>query len=147
MMKLMEIKQGTMNVLESWRLVLRRIHTRIILVSTLLIWVSAAWLCRLAEARFALLNCRLGDPTLHYDMIDMLWLIPVTMTSIGYGDITPQSYIDRFIAVFVGFYGMVISAFLVDALNSILQITRREKVICEWSEIRIQCNYSTKLPS
>lgn len=128
MMKLMEINRGTM-VLESWRLVWRRFSSQIIVGSVVMLWLIAAWLCRLAEARFALLTCRLDDESIRYNIIDMLWLIPVTMTTIGYGDMTPQSGTGRVIALFVGFYGIVASAFLVGALHDILMTTRRERVI------------------
>lgn len=116
---------------ESFRLVLRhymRKNASKIMSSLILFcWVSVAWVIRLAEARYGILNCCLEK--VNYTYLDMLWLVPITMTTIGYGDMSPKSSIGKIFALLIGFFGIVASAVLVGMCTGILTMTRRERLI------------------
>ena len=109
----------------------------VVLIQVTIVWFGAAWILHLAEARHALLNCDMQETS--YDYYDMVWLVPITLTTIGYGDIVPKSFIGRFTMLCVGFYGLVATAHLVSIVTGGLNMTRRERQILnllESSELR-----------
>ena len=124
--KLININMTTMT-LESWRLIWRRFAAEIIVFQVIGMSVIGAWCLRLAEGRFAILTCSLDQVKFSFN--DMFWLVPITMTTIGYGDIYPVSKIGKIVALVIGFFGIVVSAFLVSIICNLFLMTRRERVI------------------
>ena len=95
------INFGTLSF-ENFRMIYRHyVHqyaVEITVISMIITWTLFAWLVRLAEARFGILTCLIGHPNVFYNYKDMLWLVPITMTTIGYGDIYPVSWFGRLVA-------------------------------------------------
>ena len=52
-------------------------------------WFFVAWMIRLAEAQY---NYSQGSNEGVSAFLDTLWLVPITFTTIGYGDFYPRSY-------------------------------------------------------
>ena len=126
------INFGTLSF-ENFRMIYRHyVHqyaVEITVISMIITWTLFAWLVRLAEARFGILTCLIGHPNVFYNYKDMLWLVPITMTTIGYGDIYPKSLMGQFFIVCVGFYGLVVTAHLVSVVTGGLNMTRRERQV------------------
>jgi len=116
---------------ESKRLIFRNYMSqfpgRIMLVVVISNWLTMAWCIRLAEARADLrsgmmMQCK-------YGFTDMIWMVPITFTTIGYGDVYPKSMFGRIFAIWVGGSGIILSAVLVGLTTDKLTMTRREKLI------------------
>ena len=89
----------------------------------------SAWLLHLAEARHGLHKCILHHEDVFYEMSDMLWMVPVTMMTVGYGDVTPKSAVGKTICIFVGAYGLVVSARIVIKYANKTKMTKRERIV------------------
>lgn len=88
-------------------------------------WVIMAWCLRLTEAReYIITGSEIG-----HDFKDMLWLVPITFTTIGYGDFYPHSIIGRVCVLWIGFSGIVSAAILVTVMTDMLTMTRRERLL------------------
>ena len=94
---------------------------------TALIWFLSAWLLSLAEATHGLHNRTLQD--MNYTVDAMLWLVPVTMMTVGYGDYYPVSAVGKLICIFVGFYGLIASARMVVIHVNKTKMTKRERIV------------------
>ena len=93
------------------------------------IWFISAWLLSLSEARHGLHECTLHKDDVHYKIRDTLWMIPVTMMTVGYGDMVPVSLEGKAICILVGAYGLVISAKMVLIHAEKTKMTKRERII------------------
>lgn len=61
------------------------------------------------------------------NMRNPFWLSIVTMTTVGYGDFYPKSYISRVIGIICSFYGVyIVSLFVVTQVN-FLEMTKSEE--------------------
>lgn len=60
---------------------------------------------------------------------ESIYLIPITMMSIGYGDYYPCSNIARTICCIAGVCGLICTAILIAVLSRKLQMTRRERYL------------------
>lgn len=67
-----------------------------------------------------------GDNDLQ-SLINCFWLIIVTMTTVGYGDLYPKSHLGRFIGVVACIIGMLIVSLIVVSLAVIAEFTLEEK--------------------
>ncbi|KAG5672749.1 hypothetical protein PVAND_002846 [Polypedilum vanderplanki] len=63
----------------------------------------------------------------HANLLNSMWLIAITFLSVGFGDIVPNTYCGRGIAVSTGIMGAGCTAFLVALLSRKLELTRAEK--------------------
>jgi len=62
----------------------------------------------------------------HY--FSSLWCIAITMTTVGYGDMTPESHAGRMVAVASVAFGTCLVALLVAAVHQSMQFTNNEEV-------------------
>jgi len=67
-----------------------------------------------------------GDNDLQ-SLLSCFWLIIITMTTVGYGDIFPKSHLGRFIGVVACIIGMLIVSLMVVSLAVIVEFTNEEK--------------------
>ena len=103
-------------------------------------WFFVANLIRLAEYQWLLreLNDFSGDedpltnPMPSNDLTSItecLWLVPITFTTIGYGDVSPESSAGRVFAVWLGLLGALCTSIMVGIMSDKLTMNRREKMM------------------
>lgn len=63
----------------------------------------------------------------HANLLNTMWLTAITFLSVGYGDIVPNTYCGRGIAVFSGLKGAGCTALAVAVIARKLELTRAEK--------------------
>ena len=94
----------------------------VIMILSLLV---ASWALRLCE-----MYGEDGAPDqVHSNFLNCLWLVAVTFLSVGYGDIVPNSYCGRGIAVLTGIMGAGCTALVVAVLARRLELSRSEKYV------------------
>ena len=52
-----------------------------------------------------------------------MWMIIITMTTVGFGDLYPATHMGRFCAVLASFLGMVFVSVLVASLNHLIDFS------------------------
>lgn len=90
----------------------------VLLVFIVSLWIIASWTLRLCE--------RHHDEE-HANLLNTMWLIAITFLSVGYGDIVPNTYCGRGIAVTTGIMGAGCTALLVAVVSRKLELSRAEK--------------------
>ncbi|KAL3209375.1 hypothetical protein MRX96_038224 [Rhipicephalus microplus] len=63
----------------------------------------------------------------HANLLNTMWLTAITFLSVGYGDIVPNTYCGRGIAVTTGLMGAGCTALVVAVIARKLELTRAEK--------------------
>jgi voltage-gated potassium channel Kch len=66
---------------------------------------------------------RLSQPEVFASFSNVLWFAFVTMTTVGYGDMSPTSTFGRLATVFMGLVGIVLSALFVGTVTNKLALT------------------------
>lgn len=62
-----------------------------------------------------------------YDYVwNAMWLIVLTMTTVGYGDFFPQTHMGRFVVIIACFWGVFIVSIMVVTLNETSKFTKSE---------------------
>ncbi|CAG2162946.1 unnamed protein product [Oppiella nova] len=82
------------------------------------LWIIGSWTMRLCE--------RYHDEE-HANLLNTMWLVAITFLSIGYGDIVPNTYCGRGIAVCSGLIGAGCTALVVAVIARKLELSRAEK--------------------
>ncbi|CAG2105950.1 unnamed protein product [Medioppia subpectinata] len=82
------------------------------------LWIIGSWTMRLCE--------RHHDEE-HANLLNTMWLTAITFLSIGYGDIVPNTYCGRGIAVCSGLIGAGCTALVVAVIARKLELSRAEK--------------------
>ncbi|XP_044764922.1 small conductance calcium-activated potassium channel protein isoform X4 [Coccinella septempunctata] len=90
----------------------------VLLVFMVSLWIIASWTLRQCE--------RYHDEE-HANLLNAMWLIAITFLSVGFGDIVPNTYCGRGIAVSTGIMGAGCTALLVAVVSRKLELTRAEK--------------------
>lgn len=60
-------------------------------------------------------------------LYNSIWLVMVTMTTVGYGDIYPQTHFGRFFGVIACIIGMLLVSYLVVGMSSLLDLSPQEQ--------------------
>ncbi|XP_037039017.1 small conductance calcium-activated potassium channel protein isoform X3 [Bradysia coprophila] len=90
----------------------------VLLVFMVSLWIIASWTLRQCE--------RFHDEE-HANLLNSMWLIAITFLSVGFGDIVPNTYCGRGIAVTTGIMGAGCTALLVAVVSRKLELSRAEK--------------------
>ncbi|XP_013790168.1 small conductance calcium-activated potassium channel protein-like, partial [Limulus polyphemus] len=90
----------------------------VLLVFMVSLWIIASWTLRLCEGY---------HDEEHTNLLNSLWLIVITFLSVGYGDIVPNTYCGKGIAVITGLMGAGCTALVVAVIARKLELTRAEK--------------------
>uniref|UniRef100_A0AC35GHM3 Calmodulin-binding domain-containing protein n=1 Tax=Panagrolaimus sp. PS1159 TaxID=55785 RepID=A0AC35GHM3_9BILA len=97
-----------------------------LMVFTASLWVLAGWVLRLCERHHT------GDTMniqalKHKNYLNSLWMIAITFLSVGYGDVVPNTYCGRGVAVITGILGTCTSSMVVAVIARKLELSRAEK--------------------
>jgi hypothetical protein len=85
-----------------------------------------------------------GDNDLQ-NLMNCFWLIIVTMTTVGYGDMFPRSILGRLIGVIACIIGMIIVSMIIVSLAVITQFTNdEEKAYMKLKKLKAEENVSEK---
>ena len=57
---------------------------------------------------------------------EALWVVIITMTTVGYGDVYPRTHYGRVFGVFSCLIGMLLVSYLVVGMNSLFDFTPQE---------------------
>ncbi|XP_059168738.1 small conductance calcium-activated potassium channel protein 2-like isoform X2 [Physella acuta] len=90
----------------------------VLLVFMLSLWIIAGWLVR---------ACERHHEDRHANILNSMWMIAITFLSIGYGDIVPNTYCGRGVAISVGVMGSGCTALVVAVIARKLELSRAEK--------------------
>lgn len=63
-----------------------------------------------------------------------MWFVFVTITTCGYGDITPGTTIGRFITILSALFGLTITATLIGIMNDYLTLSNEESTVVQFIE-------------
>ncbi|VDM23460.1 unnamed protein product [Wuchereria bancrofti] len=96
------------------------------MIFTASLWVIAGWILRLCERHDTVDPINIHSQK-HQDYLNSLWLIAITFLSVGYGDIVPNTYCGRAMAVITGILGTCTSSMVVAVIARKLELTRAEK--------------------
>ena len=94
----------------------------VLIVIMLAILIIDTWAMRTCETYY-------HPDAEHSDFFNSMWLVAITFLTVGYGDISPNSYCGRFVAVATGLMGVGTTALLVAVLASKLEQSRAEKYV------------------
>ncbi|EJW79170.1 hypothetical protein WUBG_09921, partial [Wuchereria bancrofti] len=98
----------------------------VLMIFTASLWVIAGWILRLCERHDTVDPINIHSQK-HQDYLNSLWLIAITFLSVGYGDIVPNTYCGRAMAVITGILGTCTSSMVVAVIARKLELTRAEK--------------------
>lgn len=76
-----------------------------------------AFLVRLFELPFIQGHATILNDTRLYNYFNAIWLVIITVTSVGYGDIFPHTTPGKVIVMFVALYGAFLLSIIVLAVN------------------------------
>lgn len=123
------VSTGALNY-ENTRLILRsamaKKSAQIMFFVVSILWVSVAWCISLAEIQYNIVH---KHNTGIEDFISCLWLVPITFTTIGYGDFAPKSGFGRCFCILLAICGAFSTAILIGLMNDKLAMTRRERML------------------
>ncbi|XP_072176704.1 uncharacterized protein [Diadema setosum] len=77
---------------------------------------------------------RYDNPSHHNSFLDTVWMQAVTMTTLGFGDVTPDSLLGRAFVSFSAVCGIFLMALLISVIHEGLQLTQQEKRIIAYVE-------------
>ncbi|VDN86601.1 unnamed protein product, partial [Brugia pahangi] len=98
----------------------------VLMIFTASLWIIAGWILRLCERHDTVDPINIHSQK-HQDYLNSLWLIAITFLSVGYGDIVPNTYCGRAMAVITGILGTCTSSMVVAVIARKLELTRAEK--------------------
>ncbi|KAI8481371.1 small conductance calcium-activated potassium channel protein 2-like isoform X4 [Branchiostoma floridae x Branchiostoma belcheri] len=91
----------------------------VLLVFTVTLWIIAAWTTTACE--------RYHDNGGIYNFLNSMWWVAITFLAVGYGDMVPNTYCGRGIALIAGIMGAGCTALVVAVIARKLELTRAEK--------------------
>ena len=59
-------------------------------------------------------------------IFNCMWLVIATITTVGYGELSSSSYIGRLISLIAAFLGLLVTAVLIEVIQSAISLTNNE---------------------
>lgn len=79
------------------------------------------------------------DSTDYENYISILWMMFVTITSLGFGDVIPKSNLGRLVVTFVSISGVLLAGVFISTTQQFLQIPDKEKRLFETMKLTQLC--------
>jgi voltage-gated potassium channel len=89
---------------------------------TLVFLVSVA----LISGSLRVAECKSMSTDVYVAYSNVIWMTAMTMTTVGFGDMTPVTPLGRIVVVVCGVWGVLILAVMVGVLTSILSLNNKE---------------------
>lgn len=86
--------------------------------------IVLAYLTRIWEIPY-LKEINEGDPY-ESDFFQQIWLVCMTLFTVGYGDVTPHTFAGKILAIFVALWGAFLISFLVVTVTNIFALTQSQ---------------------
>lgn len=77
-------------------------------------------------------RCCAASGLRHEDFCNTIWLVIITVLTVGYGDMYPITDMGKVIAIFAGFGGLLLSAALITMVHKYLTLTEDEKAVMDF---------------
>ena len=106
----------------------------ILILITIILVLVLAYMLRIIEGPVGLINKKVD----YSHILDCVWNILVTMTTVGYGDYYPKSVIGRSICFIIAFSGSFIVGMIVNFLEKLTFLNYKEKISLEFIQ-RLKC--------
>uniref|UniRef100_A0A1I8FZL8 CaMBD domain-containing protein n=1 Tax=Macrostomum lignano TaxID=282301 RepID=A0A1I8FZL8_9PLAT len=91
--------------------------------------LTAAALVLFIWASWATRACEMYRGKKHRNFLNSMWLTAITFLTVGYGDVVPETYCSRGVAVLTGIFGTGVTALVVAVLARRLELSRAEKYV------------------
>ena len=98
---------------------------RTLLILIVIVTIYSALIVRTFERTFK--STRTADLKGFDSIINCVWLISVTMTTVGYGDYYVSTHMGRVVGVVVCLFGMIIVSLGVIFMQELIQFTAEEQ--------------------
>ena len=60
-------------------------------------------------------------------MVNCMWNVIITLSSVGYGELYPKTFFGRIVGIYICFWGIFIVSFFVVTVNSVLEFSDSEE--------------------
>ena len=110
------------NILFAIKCMMKQRPYRVLIYSLIITTLIFGYLLRIFESK---LN-EISEQNFS-NMINCIWCVIITLTSVGYGDIYPKTYFGRIVGIFICFWGFFIISFFVLTVENILSFNQSEK--------------------
>uniref|UniRef100_A0A1I8J573 CaMBD domain-containing protein n=1 Tax=Macrostomum lignano TaxID=282301 RepID=A0A1I8J573_9PLAT len=91
--------------------------------------LTAAALVLFIWASWATRACEMYRGKKQRNFLNSMWLTAITFLTVGYGDVVPETYCSRGVAVLTGIFGTGVTALVVAVLARRLELSRAEKYV------------------
>eukprot|EP01065_Artemidia_motanka_P042929 TRINITY_DN5845_c0_g3_i1.p1 TRINITY_DN5845_c0_g3~~TRINITY_DN5845_c0_g3_i1.p1 ORF type:complete len:680 (+),score=171.10 TRINITY_DN5845_c0_g3_i1:100-2139(+) len=89
--------------------------------------------CVLISGWFLLsLTMTIAESRQQLDFQDAAWLVFITMTTVGYGDLAPQSTAGKVIASLSACFGLIVTAMLINITTHAMQLTQEQRQVLDF---------------
>ena len=117
-------KPGTRYTLKSWLVINPMKAITCIFLLTIFI---TGYVLRIFEMLPLQLEADIGKQySPYHSMFDAIYLVTITTTTVGYGDISPKTPTGRIICMFTGIWGAIIISLIVTTVSNVFTLTENQ---------------------
>lgn len=102
-----------------------------LIASWIVIIFASSYLLYISERKYPVDD---DDPAKKFNFLNSIWCIIITILTVGYGDITANTFVGRTLTVVSTFFGLVSSATLIGLISDYLNLNPEEETIIKFIE-------------